>query len=153
MEPKEFLDTAITLTNPEFASEECDWRTAISRAYYAAFLDARKLLGEMGFGVKNAEAHTTVQQHLQFASDELDTVAEKLTVKVHTQLRNMHSYRLIADYQLSTKEGISLSKARQRIEDAYTFIDSLQDIRNDPELFKSVKDKIKLYRSNSPRKV
>ena len=52
MNPREFLDLA-----GEWAAgtREGEWRSAVSRAYYAAFHVARTLLQDCGFAVPAAE--------------------------------------------------------------------------------------------------
>ena len=44
MKPRDFLDVA-----DELSDGEAHWRSAVSRAYYAAFHVARRLLIELGF--------------------------------------------------------------------------------------------------------
>ncbi len=153
MEPKRFLETAETLTDPDFESEECDWRTAISRAYYAAFLDARKLLSEMEILIKNIDAHEKIQGHLKYVVSKLGGNENRVAVKILTQLRDMHHHRLRADYELTPHKDINLSKAEQRIQDAYTFINFLDHIRDTPDLYKDVKDSLEEYRSGSGKRV
>src|SRR5258707_15756652 len=52
MNPREFLDLANDLA---VGSTEAEWRTSVSRAYYAAFHAASKLMIRCGFGVPQAE--------------------------------------------------------------------------------------------------
>src|SRR4051794_821648 len=55
MSPRDFLDQADELAN---GMREVDWRTAASRAYYAAFHTARLLLEAAGFVVpRSDQAH------------------------------------------------------------------------------------------------
>lgn len=53
MKPRAFLDLADELV---VASGEAEWRSAVSRAYYAAFHTGRVLLQAMGFVVPAAES-------------------------------------------------------------------------------------------------
>jgi uncharacterized protein (UPF0332 family) len=56
MSPREFLDVADELAT---GNREGDWRSAASRAYYAAFHVARQLLRQSGFAVPQADrAHS-----------------------------------------------------------------------------------------------
>ncbi len=62
MEPKDFLQVANDLAKSDEAAE---LRSAVSRAYYAAFHVARKLLVDMGFQIsKGPGAHGDVCKYL-----------------------------------------------------------------------------------------
>jgi uncharacterized protein (UPF0332 family) len=62
MNPRDFLDTADDLAS---GSREADWRSAASRAYYAAFHAGRELLRQCGFVVPRADtAHAYVWMRL-----------------------------------------------------------------------------------------
>ncbi len=62
MDETGFLKVADTLSMGE---TEADWRTAISRAYYAAFHKARRLLQQGGFSVPRADkAHAYLWRRL-----------------------------------------------------------------------------------------
>ena len=62
MSPREFLSLADRLLGE---TTEADWRTAISRAYYAAFHESRELLASWGFVIRQADqAHTGVSRRL-----------------------------------------------------------------------------------------
>jgi uncharacterized protein (UPF0332 family) len=52
MNPRDFLDVADALIE---GSSEAEWRSAVSRAYYAAFHIARQLLRQCGFQVPEAD--------------------------------------------------------------------------------------------------
>lgn len=52
MDETGFLELADELST---ASRQAEWRSAISRAYYAAFYKARTLLRQVGFRVADAE--------------------------------------------------------------------------------------------------
>src|SRR4051812_32107702 len=52
MNPRDFLDVADDLAA---GLREADWRSAVSRAYYAAFHVGRRLLRRCGFVVPEAE--------------------------------------------------------------------------------------------------
>ena len=53
MTPRDFLDQAAAWVT---GWEEADWRSAVSRGYYAAFHTARRLLQHCGFVVPRAES-------------------------------------------------------------------------------------------------
>jgi uncharacterized protein (UPF0332 family) len=52
LSPREFLETAEELAVGE---READWRSAVSRAYYAAFHLGRLVLGRCGFAVPDSD--------------------------------------------------------------------------------------------------
>jgi uncharacterized protein (UPF0332 family) len=52
MNGRDFLPLATQLAG---GTTEAEWRSAVSRAYYAAFHVARRLLSELGFTVPRAD--------------------------------------------------------------------------------------------------
>lgn len=66
----EFLDLAQALASQERkpATEEAKLRSAISRAYYAAYCTARNRLGAISFHVR--DKHTYVWNHFQNSTDD-----------------------------------------------------------------------------------
>ena len=94
MDPRNFLSTAELLTNPDYEDgEEADWRSAISRAYYAAFLVARALLNDMGFHIRRKFAHQDVQDHFTYS-----TFESRRGIKIHKRLLRLLDKRKDADY-------------------------------------------------------
>jgi hypothetical protein len=77
MNPRDFLAVAEDLLE---AVREADWRTAVSRAYYAAFLLATEVLREAGFAVpQDGNAHTHVYLRLSNCGRaEVVTAAQRL---------------------------------------------------------------------------
>jgi uncharacterized protein (UPF0332 family) len=62
MSGREFLSLAMRLAS---GSTEAEWRSAISRAYYAAFHVARELLEDLGFAVARGDrAHAYLWRRL-----------------------------------------------------------------------------------------
>lgn len=62
MNPHDFLDLASELVG---GSREVDWRSGVSRAYYAAFHTARLLFHECGFAVPQSDrAHAYLWMRL-----------------------------------------------------------------------------------------
>ncbi len=89
MDFRDFLSVAATLTN---GATEAEWRSAISRAYYAAFHVARKLLLDLGFRVPHADrAHGYLWLRLSNAG-----VAE--VKQAGRQLNDLRRERNRADY-------------------------------------------------------
>jgi len=71
---------------------EADWRTAVSRAYYAAFHVARRLLADLGFAVPRADrAH----QYLVFR---LSNCGEAAVEQAGRDLETLRRLRNRADY-------------------------------------------------------
>ncbi len=92
------------MTGPDFlplarklaaGSTEADWRTAVSRAYYAAFHVARRLLEDLGFRVPCADsAHAYLWLRLNNCGDlAVQAAASELQL-----LRNRRNH---ADYDYS----------------------------------------------------
>ncbi len=86
---RDFLPVATRLAA---GTTEADWRTAVSRAYYAAFHVARSLLADLGFAVPRADrAH----QYLVFRlSNSGESAVEQAGRDVDTlrRLRNRADY-------------------------------------------------------------
>jgi uncharacterized protein (UPF0332 family) len=87
--PDDYLALAERLAREQ---TEADWRTAISRAYYAAFHAGRLLLRDLGFRVPRASAaHAYVWMRLSNCGD-------PSIVKAGGELNNMQGDRNRADY-------------------------------------------------------
>ncbi|MFL5343071.1 MAG: HEPN domain-containing protein [Gemmataceae bacterium] len=91
MNPRDFLDLANELAG---GSTEAEWRTGVSRAYYAAFHVARQLLTRCGFAVPRAEqAHGYLWLRLCNAGH-VDVG------KAGGDLGRLRSFRNAADYDI-----------------------------------------------------
>lgn len=91
MNPEEFLATADELCE---GTREADWRSAVSRAYYAAFHAARNLLRECGFAVpRHGEAHA-------YLTDRLAHCGNPSLVLAARDLLVLRGQRNRADYDL-----------------------------------------------------
>jgi uncharacterized protein (UPF0332 family) len=91
MEPHDFHRLAAQLANSTQAAE---LRTAISRAYYAAYHVSAALLEAMGFRPSRGPAgHGDVRNRLSNSGD-LEIM------RVGNQLGQLHSQRIAADYHL-----------------------------------------------------
>lgn len=84
---------------------EAEWRSAVSRAYYAVFHVARKLLVSCGFNVKRGEqAHAYLWLRLaNCGNPDLQTAANRLT--------NLRGDRNRADYEFQQTFGQSKAHA------------------------------------------
>lgn len=91
MDPKDFLRVANDLSKLDEAAE---LRSAVSRAYYAAFHVARKLLVDMGFRIsRGPAAHGDVCKYLGNA--------DNLTVEhAGNNIGDLKGWRNQADYEL-----------------------------------------------------
>jgi uncharacterized protein (UPF0332 family) len=89
MMPRDFIALASTLAA---GTTEAEWRTAASRAYYAAFHGARALLTDLGFTVPRAEA-----AH-QYVYRRLNNCGEPTIQKSAADLDGLRSIRNRADY-------------------------------------------------------
>src|SRR4051794_17750249 len=93
MDPRDFRKLAESLIVSRNASA-VHFRTAIGRAYYASFHVASQALGELGFPpAANQNGHFQVVRLLQDSG-------ENGLATVGGMLGDLHSKRLIADYQL-----------------------------------------------------
>jgi uncharacterized protein (UPF0332 family) len=92
MNPRDFLDVAFDLAG-EF--READWRSAVSRAYYAAFHVATEFLQRCGFAVPQGEP-THGYLWLRLANS-----GEAALQNAGNELRRLRTARNWADYTLA----------------------------------------------------
>jgi uncharacterized protein (UPF0332 family) len=116
MNAQDFLSLAQTLSGQ--ATEAC-WRSAISRAYYAAFHVARVLLRDLGFRIPRADqAHAYLWLRLSNCGEPQIQVAGQ-------RLRDLRSERNRADYDIETPLLQAAAAVQIRIaEDLIQFLDS-----------------------------
>ena len=141
MNPTDFVSVAVKLSNSRL---EAELRTAVSRAYYGAFHEARELLEECGIGFPQkelfgADVHTKVRYCLANADDIDAAVAAN-------KLNDLRSQRNYADYDLKT-ERFSPSHAKNvtaRIQMAIEIIDALRRCRSEPT-FAQFQKKVRIY--------
>ena len=75
-------------------TDDTDWRSAVSRAYYAAFHVARQLMEQCGFAVPRADrAH-------RYLSDWLSNCGHRPTIQAGQWLEQLRGHRNEADYDL-----------------------------------------------------
>ena len=91
MNPRDFLDVANALI---VGATEAAWRSAVSRAYYAAFHAARRLLRDLGFRTPRADqAHAYLWLRLSNCGDaQMVTAGQKL--------QDLRGERNRADYDI-----------------------------------------------------
>jgi uncharacterized protein (UPF0332 family) len=114
MNPRKFLALARRLAA---GTEEEDWRTAVSRAYYAAFHVACDLMTGLGFTVPNAEqAHGYLWLRLQ-------NCGHPPTINAGVDLKDLRRSRNRADYYM--RKGVSAGDARSEIVRAESILQAL----------------------------
>jgi uncharacterized protein (UPF0332 family) len=142
MDETGFLEVADELST---GSREADWRSAISRAYYAAFHKGRTLLRQAGFRVPRAErAHAYVWLRLS-NSGHLDVN------KVGDDLNGLRSLRNCADYYFD--RPIAEATAIEQVGVATKIIQLLHQLANEPIILTRVIDGIKTYERDVLREV
>lgn len=102
MDPRDFHALALRLASGPGAAE---YRSAISRSYYAAFNVGATTLRGLGFPIGKGAAHGEVQKCLWNAGD----AAVSTAVSV---LDELHSRRNRADYQLERADAESAVNAQ-----------------------------------------
>ena len=121
MDFRDFLPLARALVN---GSTEAEWRSAVSRAYYAAFHVAGGLLGKLGFIVPLGErAHGYLWLRLS-NSGHPDVVSAGRDLQALRRERNR------ADYD--GRRPLSVSTATSLVQTAEDIIRVLDAARNDP---------------------
>ena len=118
MEPRQFLYLAERLA--EHGAFPVEFRSAISRAYYAAFHFGLILLREMGFSiVQNSSSHEEVYQHLNNSGDdELARAASKMN--------DLRTRRIHADYELNRADVEEKKNARMLVHQAARLIETIE---------------------------
>jgi len=119
MDPWDFLKVANALYK---APDEASRRTAIGRAYYAAFNGIMTLLREDGIRLgKGPEQHKVLISSLQGDSD-------KKLLHLGLELETLRSWRNQADYEMEDGQRFSRELASQAIEKAARMHKQLDEI-------------------------
>lgn len=96
--PRKFLKLALRLIKDHNYEEPCRIRTAVGRAYYAAFLNAKQKLERLGHRFPDdGRVHTKV----------IDKLMERGDTGIGSKLDELYEKRRVADYYMDT----SISKA------------------------------------------
>ena len=136
MNPKEFqyLASGLVEKNGAFPSE---YRTAISRSYYAVYNLGINLLKEMGFPIpKNSEAHKQVYYHFNNSGD------SKL-IEVATKIDDLRTQRNHADYHLDRNDVEKKHNAKIHVHSADRLIKTMEKQctgENRSQIIKSIKN-------------
>src|SRR6516225_8151850 len=102
MNPRQYLELAAELAE---GTRPADWRSAISRAYYAVFNVADEFLRRMGFQPPKKDYHVILQRRLLVSKD--NEIAG-----LGSDLGDFHVRRIRADYQMDDKGSENQNNAR-----------------------------------------
>ena len=134
MDPRDFQQLASILSKGKRPAEV---RTAISRAYYAAFNVGVELLQNMGFTIlKSSAAHGEVLNHLGNSGD--DDIKE-----ASVKLGDLSSMRIKADYRLEYTWIETPKTAKAWVKQAKNVIDTLDTSctgEKREQIIKAIKD-------------
>jgi hypothetical protein len=124
MNPKEFQSLASRLVT---SSDPAEIRTAISRAYYAAYNFAVEVVEELGFRIlKSPSGHGEIQNRLNNSGDpELSRVSK--------QLADLQSKRIQADYRLNDRGVENQKTASALVIQVDRMIQILETCRIEPK--------------------
>lgn len=132
IQDRDFLKVAVRLC---LAGTEADWRTASSRAYFAAFHCARTLLTSMGFVVpRGDQAHGYLWRRLE-------SCGAQRVGEVGSLLSELRTYRNRADYDLMT--NFTIRDAKYTVESADNLIQTLDQLT--PEERSAAAETIQIY--------
>jgi uncharacterized protein (UPF0332 family) len=133
MDGRDFLEVARDLAS---GSREADWRSAVSRAYYAAFHVARLFMEEVGFTVPRADrAHAHIWLRLANSGD-------PQTSRAGNELKALREVRNLCDYDL--RRGVVQAFAVAQVKQAEDLIRVLDAGRAEPTRTQ-ITDAMKIY--------
>lgn len=137
MDGKQFLVTACLLRREGL--DEADFRSAISRAYYACFITTRDIVLSAcrdKIRIKKAEniGHEKLQQYLKNGSS-------SAVQQLGSDLASLHGNRVDADYIMYRK--ITVDDAQDAIGNAEVFLKDLSIISND-DIGKALENYLKI---------
>jgi len=116
MDPREFHILASKLVQD---SSPAHLRTAISRAYYATFNVSVEILKSMGIIISTGPAaHGQVQRFL-------NNCGNSEVTKVGSQIIDLHSKRIEADYRLHKQSAENQKTAQAVVKQAFNMISAL----------------------------
>jgi uncharacterized protein (UPF0332 family) len=134
MDPRDFLEVANALV---VGITQAEWRSAVSRGYYAAFHVARRLLKNCGFSVPYLDqAHTYLSLRLA-NSGHVDVV------RAGNELNYLRGSRNRADYDLNWPLG--QSAAAGNVLTAESIIQLLELVEADALVRTRITDAMKIY--------
>jgi hypothetical protein len=124
MNPREFQDLATKLANGDSPAE---FRTAVSRAYYSVFNVGVEIMKGMGFHIsENPGGHGELEHRLSNSKHiEIE--------KVGSQLGDLRSRRIQADYRLERREVETRKNAQALVQQASAMITVLDRCCTGPD--------------------
>ena len=134
MKPVDFLEVA-----GEWAAgtREAEWRSAVSRAYYAAFHAAGDLLRQCRFRIPAAEqAHAYIWLRLANAG-------EPNVISAGNRLKDLRTYRNRADYDLG--QPFAQTVAVSQVSRAEAIVKLLEPISATPATLARITATIQVY--------
>jgi hypothetical protein len=142
MNPHDILDLADELST---GIREVDWRTAVSRAYFAAFHVARLFMGRLGFAVpRGDQAHAYLWLRLSNCGHpDVEGAGRDLN-----ELRRLRNW---ADYDLD--QPFAHMIAIDQVQTAMDIIQVLDTALTTPPVLTAVTDTIKIYERDVLRQV
>lgn len=124
MNPREFQQLALKLAA---GASSAEIRTAISRAYYAAYNVGIEILREMEFKIiEGPSGHGDVSNRLSNSGDQE-------IIKAGSTLGTLHSMRIHADYHLNMTNVENQKTAQALVEQANRTIKVLDECRSEPK--------------------
>jgi uncharacterized protein (UPF0332 family) len=141
MDGTAFLEVAEILIAGE---TEAEWRSAVSRAYYAAYHVGRTLLLECGFPVTGADSHGYVIRRLSNAQF-------PEVVDAGSALGHLRGYRNRADYDLN--KPFEYEQAAELVGLAADALNIFQITVKEPSVIAKITDAIKIYERDVLRQV
>jgi uncharacterized protein (UPF0332 family) len=142
MTPRDILEVADALCT---GVKEAEWRSAVSRAYYAAFHTARLLFQQCGFDVPRADqAHAYLW--LRLANSGQPDV-----VNAGKDLNHLRHLRNWADYDLD--QPMDQASVIGYVQAAETIIELLELVGTEPTVRTPVIEAIKIYERDVLRQV
>lgn len=135
MEPEDFLVLATLLATG--TPNPAKLRTATSRAYYGVHHIGSKALTDVGIKIsRGPAAHGEVFNKLQVSGDpDLEAAG--------SQLADLHSYRIKADYRLEDLRTEKPQNVRGHIEQAKKIVDTIRDVWSIPSKKQAISRAIK----------
>jgi len=125
MNPRDFLDLANLLVSE--SPKAANLRTATSRAYYSGHHVGAKILERMGCTITTGPSgHGDVWKRLQHSGDEELTVAG-------SQLADLYSNRIRADYRLKDGRAENQANVRGHIQQAKKIVEAIEQSCSSPK--------------------
>ncbi|MGA2333014.1 MAG: hypothetical protein ABSG75_14765 [Syntrophales bacterium] len=139
MDPRDFQLVAAKLA---LSKTPAEFRSSISRAYYAALHVSAEILNDIGIPVeKGIRCHQSVITCLHNSKDEE-------LAKIGSQLDDVRSDRLKADYHLDDRKIATPEKAKATVSQTSRMIAILDSCKSgNPERKKKLRQSIKEYQN------